>query len=113
MTFDADDGLRMALYTATGIASQRASTCWPVGRPRRKWLRRLRRSTRDLAPADTHRMSTRHYSHTTERTMSPAITTALELNNDLTIPAIGLGVFQSPPERRSPPSRRRCATAIA
>ena len=30
--------------------------------------------------------------------MSPAPTTALNLNNDVTIPAIGLGVFQSPPE---------------
>ena len=30
--------------------------------------------------------------------MSPATTPALRLNNDVTIPAIGLGVFQSPPE---------------
>jgi diketogulonate reductase-like aldo/keto reductase len=30
--------------------------------------------------------------------MSPATATALRLNNDVTIPAIGLGVFQSPPE---------------
>ena len=30
--------------------------------------------------------------------MSPATSTALRLNNDVTIPAIGLGVFQSPPE---------------
>ena len=30
--------------------------------------------------------------------MSPATSTALKLNNDVTIPAIGLGVFQSPPE---------------
>jgi diketogulonate reductase-like aldo/keto reductase len=30
--------------------------------------------------------------------MSPATTPALELNNDVTMPAIGLGVFQSPPE---------------
>jgi diketogulonate reductase-like aldo/keto reductase len=30
--------------------------------------------------------------------MSPVNTTALKLNNDVTIPAIGLGVFQSPPE---------------
>ena len=30
--------------------------------------------------------------------MSPATATALQLNNDVTIPAIGLGVFQSPPE---------------
>jgi diketogulonate reductase-like aldo/keto reductase len=30
--------------------------------------------------------------------MSPATTPALKLNNDVTIPAIGLGVFQSPPE---------------
>jgi hypothetical protein len=31
--------------------------------------------------------------------MSPATTPALKLNNDVTIPAIGLGVFQS--RRRS------------
>ena len=30
--------------------------------------------------------------------MSPAITPALTLNNAVTIPALGLGVFQSPPE---------------
>jgi diketogulonate reductase-like aldo/keto reductase len=30
--------------------------------------------------------------------MSPATTPALKLNNDVTMPAIGLGVFQSPPE---------------
>src|SRR5688572_20690492 len=30
--------------------------------------------------------------------MSPATAPALKLNNDITIPAIGLGVFQSPPE---------------
>jgi len=30
--------------------------------------------------------------------VSPATSTALRLNNDVTIPAIGLGVFQSPPE---------------
>jgi len=30
--------------------------------------------------------------------VSPATSTALKLNNDVTIPAIGLGVFQSPPE---------------
>jgi diketogulonate reductase-like aldo/keto reductase len=30
--------------------------------------------------------------------VSPAPTTALNLNNNVTIPAIGLGVFQSPPE---------------
>jgi diketogulonate reductase-like aldo/keto reductase len=30
--------------------------------------------------------------------MSPAPSTALTLNNEVTIPAIGLGVFQSPPE---------------
>jgi diketogulonate reductase-like aldo/keto reductase len=30
--------------------------------------------------------------------MSPATIPALELNNDVTMPAIGLGVFQSPPE---------------
>src|SRR3954470_15571279 len=30
--------------------------------------------------------------------MSPATNTALGLNNDVTIPALGLGVFQSPPE---------------
>jgi diketogulonate reductase-like aldo/keto reductase len=30
--------------------------------------------------------------------MRPATTPALELNNDVTMPAIGLGVFQSPPE---------------
>ncbi len=52
--------------------------------------------------------------------MSPAATTALRLNDDGSIPAIGLGVFQSPPEethhrrrgcaaRRLPPGRhRRC-----
>ena len=30
--------------------------------------------------------------------MSPATTPALTLNNDVTMPALGLGVFQSPPE---------------
>ena len=30
--------------------------------------------------------------------MSPATTPALKLNNDIEIPALGLGVFQSPPE---------------
>jgi 2,5-diketo-D-gluconate reductase A len=30
--------------------------------------------------------------------MSPATAPALKLNNDVTIPAIGLGVFQSPPD---------------
>src|SRR5215208_378434 len=30
--------------------------------------------------------------------MSPATTPALKLNNDVEIPALGLGVFQSPPE---------------
>jgi diketogulonate reductase-like aldo/keto reductase len=30
--------------------------------------------------------------------MSPATTPALKLNNDVEIPAVGLGVFQSPPE---------------
>ncbi len=31
--------------------------------------------------------------------MTPATTSTLELNNGITIPALGLGVFQSPPEQ--------------
>ena len=34
-----------------------------------------------------------------------------ELNNGVTMPALGLGVFQSPPERPRAPSRPRCAPA--
>ena len=30
--------------------------------------------------------------------MTPATTPTLTLNNDVTMPALGLGVFQSPPE---------------
>ena len=30
--------------------------------------------------------------------MTPATTPALQLNNGVTMPALGLGVFQSPPE---------------
>ena len=39
--------------------------------------------------------------------MTPATTPALTLNNDVTMPALGLGVFQSPPEETtaSPTSR--------
>src|SRR3954465_8936660 len=33
--------------------------------------------------------------------MTPATTPALKLNNDVEIPALGLGVFQSPPEETS------------
>jgi len=43
--------------------------------------------------------------------MTPATTPALTLNNGVTIPALGLGVFQSPPEETTARSRRRCVTA--
>ena len=44
--------------------------------------------------------------------MTPATTPALTLNNGVTMPALGLGVFQSPPEETTRRRRRpRCATA--
>ena len=40
--------------------------------------------------------------------MTPATTPALKLNNGVEMPALGLGVFQSPPEETRAPSRPRC-----
>ena len=72
LTLDADDGLRLALYTAeAGSASQQA-------------LDLLASWTATPDPI--------------EKTMTPATTPALTLNNGVTMPALGLGVFQSPPE---------------
>src|SRR6185312_8411184 len=79
-------------------------TCWPAGRqpptrPRhacaagsasaRHLGRRGPTPQRPLTP-DTTRED--------RRTMTSATTPALTLNNSVTIPALGLGVFQSPPE---------------
>jgi diketogulonate reductase-like aldo/keto reductase len=41
--------------------------------------------------------------------MTPATTPTLKLTNGVTMPALGLGVYQSPPDETVPPSRPRCA----
>jgi hypothetical protein len=38
----------------------------------------------------------------TSPTMAPATTPALELNNGVTMPALRLGVYQSPPAEAAP-----------
>ena len=77
LTLDADDGLRMALYTAeAGSASQQALdllASWTATPTRRAPIR-------------------------TTQDDDPCTTPALTLNNGVTMPALGLGVFQSPPE---------------
>ena len=81
LTLDADDGLRLALYTAeAGSASQQALDLLA------SWTATPSRP--GAAPRRTRG----------PRTMTPATTPALTLNNGVTMPALGLGVFQSPPE---------------
>jgi diketogulonate reductase-like aldo/keto reductase len=43
--------------------------------------------------------------------MPTATAPTLTLNNGVEIPALGLGVFQTPPQGRSAPSRPRSETA--
>jgi hypothetical protein len=46
------------------------------------------------------------------RQMPAAMAPTLTVNNGVEMPALGFGVFQTRPRRRSAPSRRRSARAI-
>ena len=83
LTLDADDGLRL------GALHRRARLGLPAGAGPAGQLGRRPPRPRRVA----HHLDPRG-----PRTMTPATTPALTLNNGVEMPALGLGVFQSPPE---------------